>query len=134
MNYRLFVSKHKLRAEEFIELSQSVGWWRGKVYDMKQVSNALKKSSFIVTARDQDNRAIACARALSDDMFFTTIPDIFVRPEYQWTGIGKMLINKIIEKYSHTTIFFGSQPGNEWFFEKLWFSKGLQSYSMKKEK
>ncbi len=50
---------------------------------MKQVSNALKKSSFIVTARDQDNRAIACARALSDDMFFTTIPDIFVRPEYQ---------------------------------------------------
>lgn len=31
-----------------------------------------------------------------------------------------------------TPLFFGAQPGNEGFFEKAGFTKGMQSYSRSK--
>src|SRR5512141_3250478 len=78
----------KLTAQEFIEMSKVVGWGKDAKYDLSKVKKALKNTSYIVTIRD-DGRIIACGRALSDDMFFTTIPDLFVRPEYQGKGLGR---------------------------------------------
>lgn len=132
MKYKAFTSKNNLSAKEFIDLSKSVGWGKHRKYNLKEVSAALKNTSFIVTIRNEKNQAIACGRALSDNMFFTTIPDIFVNPKYQGKGLGKLIMQKIIAKYKHTKIYFGSQPGNEKFFEKLGFKKDLQSYAMKK--
>lgn len=132
MNIKLSFSKSDLSAEEFISLSKAVGWGMNKEYVLSDVSNALDSSSFIVSIRDDSGMLIACGRALSDGMFFTTIPDLFVLPEFQKKGFGTLIMQKIIEKYSHTKIFFGSQPGNERFFEKLGFEKDLQSYAMKK--
>jgi GNAT superfamily N-acetyltransferase len=132
MSFKIYISKNNLSAKEFIDLSKSVGWGKNRKYDLSKVEYALKKSSFIVTIRNEKGIAIGCGRALSDNMFFTTIPDIFVNPKYQGKGIGKIVMNKIINKYSHTKIYFGSQPGNEKFFEKLGFKKDLQSYAMKK--
>jgi len=87
-----------------------------------------------VTIRDNEGQLLACGRVLSDNMFFTTIPDIFVLPAYQSKWLWTIIMKKIIEKFWHTKIFFGSQPGNETFFEKLWFTKDLQSYWMKNKK
>ncbi len=123
MEFNLFISKNKLNAKEFIALSKSVGWGKNKRYDLHKVNNALKNSSLIVIVRNNKDEAIACGRALSDNMFFTTIPDIFVDPKDQGKGLGKLIIQKIIDKYKHTKIFFGSKPANEKFFEKLGFKK-----------
>ena len=124
------------RINKAVEISQASGVNPNLISDWKslleKVENALKKSSLIVTIRNDKNEVVACGRALSDDMFFTTIPDIFVNPKYQKKCLGKIIMNKIIERYNHTKIFFGSQPGNEQFFEKLGFRKDLQSYAMKK--
>ena len=118
-----------LAPEEFIELSKAVGWGVKRVYDMEKVSQALKETSLSVVVRDEEGNAIGCGRAFSDDLLMTFIPDIFVRPQYQKTGVGKMIVDKIKERYGHTSFFFGSQPGNEPFFEKLGFEKSIQSYS-----
>lgn len=61
----------------------------------------------------------------------TFIPDIFVHPNHQKKGLGRIMIEEIKKKYGHTNIFFGTQPGNEKFFESLGFEKSLQSYSGK---
>lgn len=119
---------HLLTAQEFIELSQLNGWGKGKTYDLSKVENALKNTFFLVTIRTHSGELIGCARALSDDMFFTTIPDIFVHPQYQRTGLGTQLMETIKTRLGHTAIFFGAQPGKEAFYEKLGFEKGLQSY------
>lgn len=97
---------------------------------MDEVRRALKKSAYIVTVRDEKGKAIACGRALSDDLFYTTIPDVFVHPKHQRKGIGRKIMQKITDRFQHTTIYFGSKPGKGKFFEKLGFKKGLQSYSM----
>ncbi len=132
MNYKVFTTKDNLSAQEFIELSKSVGWGKDKEYDLEQVKAALDRSTMIVTIRDENNQAIACGRVLSDYMFFSTVPDIFVRPEFQKQGLGKVIMQKIIDEFGHTKIFLGSQLGNEEFFEKLGFKKDMQSYSFKK--
>jgi hypothetical protein len=35
---------------------------------------------------------------------------------------------------SPTSLFLGAQPGNESFFEKLGYTKGIQSFQKKKER
>lgn len=132
MNYTVSDSHSSLTPEEFIELSKSVGWGVNRVYDMEKVAEALRNTKYIVTVRDTDGILIGCGRALSDDLLFTTIPDVFIRPEYQKQGLGRVIMEKLRDRFIHTSIFFGSQPGNEPFFEKLGFTKGLQSYSYKR--
>ena len=40
-------------------------------------------------------------------------------------------MEKIKERFGHTVIFFGAQPGKESFYEGLGFKKGMQSYTAK---
>lgn len=120
-----------LTAQEFIEISQANGWGKNKTYDLEKVVQALENTFYLVTIRSSENELLACGRALSDDMFFTTIPDIFVHPDHHRKGYGSRIMEKIKERLGHTVIFFGAQPGKGQFYEKLGFEKGLQSYSMK---
>lgn len=122
-----------LSPEEFIGISQANGWGVHKTYDLKKVEKALAQTQLIVCIRNEEGKLLGCARALSDELFFTTVPDIFVHPDYQARGYGRMLMEIIKEKLGHTSIFLGAQSGNEVFFEKLGFEKGLQSYQFKKK-
>lgn len=128
-NKKYHLEINTLTPTEFIELSKAVGWGLERNYDMNKVAQAIKETSISVVIRDHEGNALGCARAFSDDLFMTFIPDIFVRPEYQKCGIGKLIIEKIKERYGHTAFFFGAQPGNEPFFEKLGFQKSMQSYA-----
>ena len=116
---------------EFISISQANGWGQNKSYDLQRVNQALKNTFYLVTLRSESGELLACGRALSDDMFFTTIPDIFVHPDHHRKGFGTKIMEAIKKRLGHTVIFFGAQPGKELFYEKLGFEKGLQSYSMK---
>ncbi|WP_226536815.1 GNAT family N-acetyltransferase [Fictibacillus halophilus] len=81
----------------------------------------------------QNDRLVGCIRILTDGYFFGTISEILVLPEFQKMGIGKRLMELAWET-THTSLFFGAQPGKEPFFEKLGFVKGIQSYQKKKER
>jgi GNAT superfamily N-acetyltransferase len=122
------VTTGDLQPEEFIRLSKSVGWGVDRNYDMKKVAQALEASSLIISVRSLEGEAVACGRVFSDDLLMTFIPDLFVDPHYQNRGFGRVIIEKMKERYGHTLFFFGSQEGNEGFFEKLGFKKSLQSY------
>jgi len=132
MTYVISEVGKDLSARDFIDISKSVGWGVQKKYNLRKVSTALRNSFYIITVR-KNGLLVGCGRVLSDDLLFTTVPDLFVRPAFQKKGIGKLIMQRIIKRFSHTTIYFGSQPGNEKFFEKLGFVKGLQSYSMNKK-
>jgi GNAT superfamily N-acetyltransferase len=120
-----------LTPDEFISLSKSVGWGTSRIYDMTKVALALKETSLTIVARDSSGLAVACGRAFSDDLLMTFIPDIFVHPSFQKSGCGRLILEKLKERYGHTVFFFGAQPGNEGFFEKLGFTKSVQSFTGK---
>lgn len=118
-----------LTPDEFIQLSKDVGWGADRNYDMNQVTKALETTSFKVKIVTPDGKAVACGRAFSDDLLMTFIPDIFVHPNHQRKGFGKMIMEAIMERYGHTIFYFGAQPGKESFYENLGFKKGMQSYT-----
>ncbi len=125
---RYVLPDETLNASVFLSLANKV--WPGD-YRVESVVQALAKT-INFTAWD-GQRLIGCARLLTDGYFFGTIPEILVHPAYQGRGIGKRLMESVWE-LSPTSLFFGAQPGNEPFFEKLGYTKSIQSYHQKKKR
>lgn len=88
-----YIIKHnELTAEQFIELWETV-WGDGP--SLKQTELALKNTIFRISVWDED-KLVAMARMLGDMGLDYYIKDVVVRPEYQHQGIGRMMINELM--------------------------------------
>jgi ribosomal protein S18 acetylase RimI-like enzyme len=126
MGIQYRVDDRDLDATAFLDLAQRV--WPG-TYNAEHTQAALQRT-FNITAWDGE-RLVGSVRILSDGYFFGTIPEILVDPAYQRQGIGRRLMELAWER-APTSLFFGVQPGNEGFFEKLGFERSLTSYARRK--
>ena len=118
-----------LTGSEYVELIKSVGWKIGKDLILRDVDKALSTTSLIVVVRDSKSNVVAAGRAFSDDLTMTFISDILVRPDFQRMGLGSVILSMIKARYGHTIFYFGGQPSQEEFYEKLGFKKGMTSFT-----
>ncbi|MCC6245240.1 MAG: GNAT family N-acetyltransferase [Gemmatimonadaceae bacterium] len=116
-----------LSVEAFLALANLV-WPRA--YDASRAASALART-INIGARGEGGQLLGCARILTDGYFFGTIPEILVHPQWQRRGIGRALLDVAWEQ-SPTGLFFGAQSGNEPFFERCGFERGLQSFQRRK--
>ena len=116
-----------LDGEKFLEMIEAVAWAGKDAWPTQSVEQALSKVSGHYSAWS-DGKIVGLVRVMSDELIFSCIPEILVRPEFQSCGVGTQLMKMVIEDYGHTIVFLGAQSGNEAFFEKLGFKKGPQSY------
>nr|YP_009502047.1 GCN5-like N-acetyltransferase [Porolithon onkodes]ASB29649.1 GCN5-like N-acetyltransferase [Porolithon onkodes] len=78
------------------KLCDTVGWVRRPLKKVKlAIDNSLIIFSLFYT-ENKEKRLIAFARATSDNTFNATIWDVVVHPQFQRQGLGKILINEII--------------------------------------
>jgi len=105
--------------ESFLALARRV-WPRE--YDIVRAAAALKKTLNI--GAWVGDRLVGSVRVLSDGYFFSTVPEVMVDPEYQRRGIGHELMHRALDLAPDGRLFFGAQPGNEAFFERLGFVRG----------
>ena len=70
-----------------------------------------------------NERLIGSVRAISDGVYFATICDVVVLPEFQRQGIGRQIMNAMIERISVPKILLASVIGQEDFYRKLGFLK-----------
>lgn len=122
------VDDQQLTANSFLSLVQRV--WPG-TFDTEKTEQALSRT-LNITAWDED-LLIACVRILSDGYYFGTIPEILVDPAYQKKGIGRALM-ELAWEHSPSSLFFGAQPGNEGFFEKMGYTRSMTSFQRKKKR
>jgi GNAT superfamily N-acetyltransferase len=120
------IDDRALSSMQFRGLAERV-WPRN--YNPELVQLALERT-FNITAWD-GNTLVGCVRILSDGYFFATIPEILVDPVYQGKGIGRQLM-ELAWEHSPTSLFFGAQPGNEKFFEKLGYERSMTSFVKRK--
>jgi len=68
------------------------------------------------------NQMIGIGRAVTDEEYYATIFDVGVKPEYQRKGIGRKIIESLMEEFEgFWFVHLTSTPGNEPFYKKLGF-------------
>jgi len=81
------------------------------------------KNSFVVCSVFVDGKMIGFGRAISDGQYQSAIYDVVVLPEFQNKGVGKTIMNAILEKLPKISIsLIYAAPGKENFYRKLGFS------------
>ncbi|MDE6386586.1 MAG: GNAT family N-acetyltransferase [Lachnospiraceae bacterium] len=117
---------NKMTGKEYNDMRVSVGW---RPITDEQAMRGIAHTTFLVAARD-DDRIVAMGRMLFDFGYTAYLGDVIVRPEYQGMGIGRkiveMLINKTMESaHEEERIMFilGAAKDKEEFYEKIGFKR-----------
>lgn len=83
-----------ISAEEYLNLRRSVGW---SVFPTEQAAEGLSNSAYICCVR-KDSRPVAVGRMIWDHGYVVFIADVIVLPEYQGQGLGRAVIENILER------------------------------------
>ena len=121
-----------MTGEEYNELRLSVEW---KPITEGQAERGLEHTTFLVAVRDQD-KIVAMGRMLFDFGYTAYLGDVIVRPEYQGQGIGKKIVEELIDRtmeaaHEGERIMFilGAAKDKEGFYEKLGFHRRPNEFS-----
>lgn len=122
----------QMTGEEYNELRMSVEW---RPITDGQAARGLAHTTFLTAVRD-NGQIIAMGRMLFDYGYTAYLGDVIVRPEYQGQGIGKQIVQNLIERtmdaaYEDERIMFilGAAKGKEGFYEKLGFHRRPNEFS-----
>lgn len=125
--------ENELSAEDFVRLKVATGFMERP---LEQVERALQNDLYHVAAVSE-GKVIGMGRLVGDGAMYWYLQEIIVLPEYQGRGIGKRIVNKLLEHVRNTAIpgtwvevGLTAVKGKEPFYEKFGFSLG--SSGMKK--
>ncbi|WP_291578311.1 GNAT family N-acetyltransferase [Clostridium sp. UBA6640] len=83
---------------------------------------AFENSHTVVFVFDGDT-LVGFGRAISDGVYQAAIYDIAILPEYQGKGIGRIIMDSIVENLPQCNFILYASPGKEIFYEKMNFKK-----------
>jgi GNAT superfamily N-acetyltransferase len=94
----------KISETKNIELEQIIDLYKVNEWSSadkpKELYNALMNSHSLVSAWNGDH-LIGLGNAISDGYLVVYYPHLLIHPDYQGKGIGKMIVDKMQEKYGH---------------------------------
>ena len=121
-----------MTGEEYNELRLSVEW---RPITQGQAERGLEHTTFLAAVRDQ-SKIVAMGRMLFDFGYTAYLGDVIVRPEYQGQGIGKKIVEELIDRtleaaHEGERIMFilGAAKDKEGFYEKLGFQRRPNEFS-----
>ena len=110
--------------EDINSFRRSVGWYE---LSERQLECAKNRSVFAITALD-GKKEVGSARIVGDGGYQFFISDVIVRPEYQKMGIGREMLNRLMDcalsvadEGETIMINLMSAKDKELFYEKLGF-------------
>ena len=108
---------------EYNELRRLAEW---PTYDEQVVEKALSHTLFSVVARDESGAIIGMGRILGDNAIYMHIQDVIVRPDVQGKGIGKLIMDELLEyiekvKVKNTNVGLMCSKGREKFYAGFGF-------------
>ena len=127
------LAENQLTAEDFVRLKTATGFMDRP---LEQAEKAIRNGLFNVTAIC-DGKVVGMGRLVGDGAMYWYLQEIIVLSEYQGKGIGKSIVNRLLEHIRETAIpgtgvevGLTAVKGKEPFYEKFGFSCG--SSGMKK--
>ena len=92
-DYMDFKYGNYITVEEFNKLRTIVGW---NAIENELAINSIRNASFITTAIF-NNEIIGMARVCGDGGYTVVIADVIVKPDFQKKGIGRKLMENIMD-------------------------------------
>ena len=122
----------KMTGEEYNELRMCVGW--GPITE-GQAKRGLEHTTFLAAIRDK-GKIVAMGRMLFDFGYTAYLGDVIVRPEYQGQGIGRQIVESLIDRtmdaaFEGERVMFilGAAKDKEGFYEKIGFQRRPNDFS-----
>ena len=84
----------RITPEEYMELRKKVGWTE---FPPEEAKACVENAYMVRCARDGD-RAVGVVRLLWDGGYVAFLSDLAVDPEYQGQGIGRQLVETVIQR------------------------------------
>lgn len=113
-----------ITAEEYMSLRKLVGWVE---FPLEEAQACIDNAYMVQCVRDGE-KAIGVARLLWDGGYIAFLSDVIVDPEYQGQGIGRKLVEGVIERLKKdmkpgykVKMTLNSAKGKELFYEKFGF-------------
>jgi ribosomal protein S18 acetylase RimI-like enzyme len=100
----------------------------GMAYHEPEVHRRAFEASHTTVFVYEKSVLLGFGRAISDGEYQGAIYDVAVLPEAQGKGIGKIIIQTILEKLPNCNLILYATPGMEGFYKKLGF--GLMKTGM----
>ena len=118
------IKENTLDLNTYLSLRASVHW---KLLTQEQAKKALLNSLYTITAINQ-GESVGMGRIVGDGAVICYIQDFIVKSEYQGQGIGKLMMEKLIQhvesfrtENSEIMLCLMCAKGREEFYEKFGF-------------
>lgn len=95
----------------------------GMAYEEPDVHKKAFEASHTVVFVCRDSQLIGFGRAISDGAYQAAIYDIAVVPEFQKMGVGRMIMEKLLERLCGCNVILYANPGKEEFYRKFGLRK-----------
>ena len=87
----------KIQFEKIVGVYNAVGW-RAYTQNEDSLKRAFEKSTFVLVAL-LDSQVVGVARSISDEVSIHYLQDILIHPDFQKKGIGRELLNLMLERF-----------------------------------
>ena len=92
------------------------------VSDADKVWDMFVNSSIVLTAW-HEGQIVGVARVLSDGVLYSNLCDLAVEPDVQGLGVGKKLINAVVERCKGTELVLRDSDISSGFYAHLGFKR-----------
>jgi GNAT superfamily N-acetyltransferase len=113
-----------LDLNQVLALYDAVGW-TAYTSSPETVSAALSGSAAIAVAH-VGTEVVGLARVISDGASICYLQDVLVRPAYQRRGIGRRLVQLVLQPFSHVrqkVLLTDDEAGQKAFYESLGYQQ-----------
>lgn len=93
-----------------------------RISDPKKVQQMFEASSFVLSAWE-GGHLVGVARVMTDGVLFSYLCDLAVEPDVQGLGIGRALIDGVLERCKGTELVLRDSDLSARFYEKLGFAR-----------
>ncbi len=93
----------------------------GMAYHQPEVHKRAFEASHTTVFVYEESQLLGFGRAISDGEYQAAIYDVAVLPAAQGKGVGKVIIQTIIDRLPNCNIILYATPGKEGFYKKLGF-------------
>ena len=127
----MYHTDKKVDYDKLKTLFNEVGW-NDKTDDINRLKAMVENSQIVVTAWDEETM-VGFARCTTDYVFNGQINNVVVDSKYRRKGIGKVLINTILDSSKQVTYMLRGSIRNEKFYRSLDFEDGPISLIYKRK-